>query len=161
MVYNVLQAFRRVAVLARLRLGEPQGYTLSDPEPLRRAVDAPVGGVNAEDQWLFGDTPSVLSPVVAQLSSELDRVSGALGVLRELLDEMARFKPEIAVPVNSLHVPIVAGDEAFLFDGEATSSVASGVLSAADDAVFLFEETDHPVHISVFDSPLQDKRLAA
>lgn len=160
MVYSVLQAVKRAMVLSQLRLGEPQNIRRLDPEPRVHPFDQPLGRDTADD-WLFDDPDLPLSPFVHGLSRELDRVSGSLGMLRELLAEMSRFKPVDAVPVNAIDAPVILGGDAFLFDGEAMPRLDGEQPYATGDAIFLFEESEHPARLSVFDSPLIDKRLAA
>ncbi len=160
MVYSFLQAVKRAVLLSQFRLGDPRDYRRLDPEPLCRPADL-LPARDTTDDWLFDAPDTPLSPFVHGLSRELDRVSGSLGTLRDLLSEIARFSPSIAVPVNGLDAPVLLGDDPFLFDGEAMPRLPGDQPLVEGDAVFLFEESEHPARLSVFDSPLMDKRLAA
>jgi len=160
MVYSFLQALKRALVLSQLRLGDPRDYRRLDPEPRQQPADMALAR-DTRDDWLFDEPDLPLSPFVHGLSRELDRVSGSLGLLRELLSEISRFTPDVAVPVNGLDAPITLGTDGFLFDGEALPRLPGDRPYVSGDAIFLFEESDHPARLSVFDSPLMDKRLAA
>ncbi|MEM7767038.1 MAG: hypothetical protein AAF253_06070 [Pseudomonadota bacterium] len=160
MVYSFLQAVKRAVLLSQLRLGEPRAYSRLDPEPIRLAHDAPLGRDTVDD-WMFGDQVTPLSPFVESLSRELNRVSGSLDVLRELLADMAQASCDVAVPVNAVDVPVILGGDAFLFDGEAMPRIDTDEPYISGEAIFLFEESDHPPRLSVFDNPFTDDRLAA
>ena len=160
MVQSVLQALKQLTVLSQLQLGDPIHFRPKTPEPIRRNVEQ-VPKRDTADDWLFETPHSPLSPFVRAMSGELDRVSASLGSLRELLDSMSRLVPEPATPlVNAVSSFSPVEADEFLFERAPLPALISEALPREGDAVFLFEESDIPVHISVLDCPLQEKRAA-
>ncbi|MEM0986917.1 MAG: hypothetical protein AAGJ32_11775 [Pseudomonadota bacterium] len=173
MVHRLLQAIKQAAILGPLRLTAlplssriraPRiGATLAAPTPRILASDAPLGR-DTTDDWMFDAPESPLAPYAEGFSRELDRVSGALETLRTLLADMAKLEPAGAVPVNAVHVPLITAtgpSDGFLFDDAGLPGLAWPARVVEGDAVFLFEDTGSATGLSVFDSPLTEKRVAA
>lgn len=144
MAYRIYNALKRVAVSAAIRFAPLTSQADLAVEPLRRDVDD-FNSRDLTDDWLFDTPGSMVSAAGAALSSELSRVSSALGELREILSGVMDHTPLEMVPVNMVTAPNFRWEEDVLFDGDMTEPrLDAPVLSG--EAAFLFD--DEPVATS-------------
>ena len=136
MAHSLLSAFRRLVLTAVFRVvPEPRANINSDlpPEPIRRRLTE---GCET-DALLFDVSRTEVDDQVGMLSGEMDRLSGSVDGLREMLGRVAEHAPRHAeVPAPTFAAAL--HEDAMLFDGEPAFVGESGV--ALGDVEELFEE---------------------
>ena len=107
------------------------------PEPIVwNAAKAPVNA--ADYSWMFEAAPNAIARETGALQSEMSRVSGALGSLRNVLSALAAHAPitdddSAQIPMNALWT------EDALFEGESMAAIHNQITEDSD----LFLETPY------------------
>ncbi len=146
MTYRIVHALKRLAVSSAIRFMTAERVCPENPEPRRRDIDERLPDVE-RDGWLFDGPELPISPQVAALSGELNRVSESLSCLRRLLSEISSTAPivaEYSVAFEQGFAVAPLWSEDLLFEGE--PQLVPFVRSAnAGEAAFLFENDFAPV----------------
>lgn len=141
MAFSLTSALKRIALVAAfsgLTKPRPDRGTDVTPEPRRRTLYA-----NGDlDEGLFDVNRTEVADQIGMLSSEMDRLSGALNGVRGLLSTIAAAEPVYEEATPSMEFAAMHED-AMLFDGEA--EFAGETVRPLGDASFLFDELSEPV----------------
>lgn len=113
----MITAFKRLVLAAAIRLApeHPHSSCMDTPEPRRRSLEE-----NTPEALLFDTSRTELDHSVGALSSEMNRLSGSIGGLRELMSAISKHAPVLAAEA-SVSPFAVLRDDAMLFDGETTA----------------------------------------
>lgn len=157
MANRITSALQRIVLAAALTVipKSRKAAALETPEPICEPIlREPV----MDDAWMFDSARTVLDHSTDMLASEMNRLSGAVSGLRDMLSTISEHAP-VLEQVASVSPFAALNEDAMLFDGEPMAASDTGRAMGGLD--FLFGDERAPSYgLPVFDASQDVSRAA-